>query len=288
MYLLFDEEQKKRVIEDISHLLLVLSIRDRQYLTRDALQLPHMSCLRHMLLSRNDMATELASVVRLKMGDVLPHSWGVVDGLNLRMEEPYEPDVQNAYFNSWLQGCFCSSVFLFRADGPIAWYRVNCPGSWHDARIASPLYEKLQRRCPRPFNILSDTAFPRTKLMANWIWAGRKDGDVEPADRRDARREQQRHAAITYMRQSGEWGMGALQGQFGRLKGILPRDSVKRRKILEVIAHLYNFRCRRVGLNQLRTVYDRVAAGDHILWPDTGLAREGGMDRGAAYYRLVP
>ena len=110
---------------------------------------------------------------------------------------------------------------------------------------------------------------------------------MEPADRREARKQQNRHAAITYMRQSAEWGMRQLQGQFGRLKGVLPRSANQRRKILSVITGSYNFRCRQVGLNQIRTVYDRVSSGDHILWPDTGLAREGGIDRGAAYYRQV-
>lgn len=400
LILTFKEEERERLIANLSHLLVVLSIRDRHFLPRCALQLPHVSGLRHLLLSRNDMAyieilslncaafdfllrafkpvwkqiirpitsslhapqkqlrkgrprstnaryclavtlmwlnswapgkdlqlasgltptvfsvalnmgldilyellptipdaqirwpsveemAELSSVVRLKMGDVLPSTWGMVDGLNLRIEEPFEPDIQNAYFNQWLQGVYCSSVFVFRADGPIAWSRLNCPGSWHDARIAYPLYGKLLRSCPLPYNVVSDTAFPRTKLMESKIWAGRKVGDVEPADRREARKQQNRHAAITYMRQSAEWGMRQLQGQFGRLKGVLPRSANKRRKILAVIAGLYNFRCRQVGLNQIRTVYDRVSSGNHILWPDTGLAREGGIDRGAAYYRQV-
>jgi hypothetical protein len=53
---MFKEEKRERLIANLSHLLVVLSIRDRHFLPRCALQLPHVSGLRHLLLSRNDMA----------------------------------------------------------------------------------------------------------------------------------------------------------------------------------------------------------------------------------------
>ena len=84
----------------------------------------------------------LAEVAKMKIGDDLPYTWGLVDGLNIAIQDPAATDLQNAYYNSWLCGCYCSSVFVFRVDGPIAWCRINCPGSWHDPRIARPLIEK--------------------------------------------------------------------------------------------------------------------------------------------------
>ena len=133
--------------------------------------------------SPQEMA-QLARVVRMNIGDNLPYTWGVVDGLNIAMFEPPDPLDQNAYYNSWLSGCFMSNVFVFRADGPIAWCRLNLPGSWHDAKIARPLYRMLMKYCPHPYNIVSDTAFPRTKDMEGKIWAGLKKDAKMPSDRR--------------------------------------------------------------------------------------------------------
>ncbi|KAJ7325461.1 hypothetical protein DFH08DRAFT_817138 [Mycena albidolilacea] len=57
-------------------------------------------------------------------------------------------------------------------------------------------------------------------------------------------------------RQTAEWGMRALQGSFGRLR--LPLDigdTDARGNLLEICVRLHNLRTRRVGHNQIRTVY---------------------------------
>ena len=38
---------------------------------------------------------------------------------------------------------------------------INAPGSWHDARIARPIYVKLLHHTPDTYYLVADTAFPR-------------------------------------------------------------------------------------------------------------------------------
>jgi hypothetical protein len=73
--------------------------------------------------------------------------------------------------------------------------------------------------------------------------------------RREYKRILELDRAIISQRQAAEWGMGALQGQFGRLRTKLPINSKKRKLILKTIVLLYNYRCDRVGFNQIRTVF---------------------------------
>ena len=56
-------------------------------------------------------------------------------------------------------------------------------------------------------------------------------------------------------RQSAEWGVRAVEGPFKRITVPLPANSYKRYQLLRICVHMYNFRVRFVGLNQLRSVY---------------------------------
>jgi hypothetical protein len=38
--------------------------------------------------------------------------------------------------------------------------QINAPGSWHDSRIAQPIYEKLRTQTPNGFYFVADTVFP--------------------------------------------------------------------------------------------------------------------------------
>lgn len=55
---------------------------------------------------------------------------------------------------------------------------------------------------------------------------------------------------------SGEWSVRALKGRFKRFCVTLLGDSYKRYRLLRICIHIYNFRVRKVGLNQLHTVYE--------------------------------
>ena len=58
------------------------------------------------------------------------------------------------------------------------------------------------------------------------------------------------------MRQSAEWGMGAVQLSFPRLKDTLSYEEYgERRRIMSSLLLLFNLWACLVGINQIRTVY---------------------------------
>jgi hypothetical protein len=62
--------------------------------------------------------------------------------------------------------------------------------------------------------------------------------------------------AITSARQAAEWGMRALQGSFGRLR--MPLDITNhqaRGDLIETCVRLHNLRTRKIGRNQIKSVY---------------------------------
>lgn len=74
------------------------------------------------------------------------------------------------------------------------------------------------------------------------------------------------HQLLSF-RQTAEWGMRTLQGSFGRLRVPLPiNHSELRGDLLEAITRLYNLRARRVGYNQIRSVYMPLWQPDELEW----------------------
>jgi hypothetical protein len=64
------------------------------------------------------------------------------------------------------------------------------------------------------------------------------------------------NAQATSAWQSAEWGMRALQASFPRLKDkFYYEEGGERKRMLKFLVLLYNFRARRVGINQIRSVY---------------------------------
>jgi hypothetical protein len=59
----------------------------------------------------------------------------------------------------------------------------------------------------------------------------------------------------TSLRQASEWGMRGLQGTFPRCKKRLPSNKEKRRRVLECIILVHNFRTEVVGHNQISEVF---------------------------------
>ena len=57
-------------------------------------------------------------------------------------------------------------------------------------------------------------------------------------------------------RQSAEWVVRALKEPFKRITVPLLADVHSCYRIIVSVAHLYNFRVRFAGLNQIRTTYD--------------------------------
>lgn len=110
-----------------------------------------------------------------------------------------------------------------------------------------------ERRCPEPYRLLADSAFPCRREYASKILSVPKEKSL--ASRNRTREDCVRDAVITKHRQAAEWGMRALQASFGRLHLRLPADKAERWLILSVIWKLHNFQVRTVGINQIRTVY---------------------------------
>lgn len=64
------------------------------------------------------------------------------------------------------------------------------------------------------------------------------------------------NAQATSMRQAAEWGMRSLQSAFPRLKDrFIYEENGERRVIMTMMLLLHNLRARRVGINQIKTVY---------------------------------
>lgn len=83
-----------------------------------------------------------------------------------------------------------------------------------------------------------------------------KSGTRLPADPQERAKVQAFDSQLLSYQQAAKWGMRAIQGSFGRL--CIPLDinhAARRGDLLEVIMRLYQIRARRVGINQIRTVY---------------------------------
>ena len=146
---------------------------------------------------------------------------------------------------------------MINMEGVIIACNFNAPGSWHDSRVAQPIYEKLLKETPDGFYLVADTAFPRgTEEIEGRIMAPIKTGqrmcgtDEEIEERFAYDRE-----LLSY-RQTAEWGMRSIQGSFGRLRLPLQiNDKNARGDLIEICFRLHNLRTRRIGYNEIEKVY---------------------------------
>jgi hypothetical protein len=149
---------------------------------------------------------------------------------------------------------------------------LNAPGSWHDSRVARPVYDALRNQTPPGFFLVADTAFPRgarERNMPDRIKAPLKAGDRVPAEAGAQAAVMGYNRQLLTYRQTAEWGMRDFQGSFPRLRLPLPISDVTwRQDMLENMARMHQLRVRRVGVNQIRNVYQPIwkAAEDERLW----------------------
>ena len=169
---------------------------------------------------------------------------------------------------------------LIYGIGEIIACRTNCPGSWHDSRVAEGIYEKLEHETPDGFCVVADSAFPQGHdRIAGKIRVPLKAGQPLPTNLAQRRRLLDLSRSVLSYRQTAEWGMRELQGSFGRLRiplGI--EDMEKRADLIETCFRLHNLRARVVGINHIKNVYvpiwcegtsDRVWEGfEGILFSD--------------------
>jgi len=128
----------------------------------------------------------------------------------------------------------------------------------HDSSIASKAYKLIVELTPEGYAVLADTAFQRLDNAIITTLSIQALIHTTKAQRKES-------AIRSSMRTAAEWGNRGLQGAYPRLTIplLLPVDNNFRQIILLSCIHLYNFRTRLVGLNQIRTVYDSD-------WEETG------------------
>jgi hypothetical protein len=212
-----------------------------------------------------DKMAEWAAMLRVRHPHIL-YGIGFVDGVHQPLECHGEEEVQNANYNGWFASHFTSNIFTFGVDGTIIYCAVNAPGSWHDAIVAQGLYRRLIDYTPAPYYIISDTAFPSNNALATKIMKPLKQdfGDW-PADPLERARLFRFNQQLVSSRQAAQWGMRSLQGSFGRLRMPMPSDDhCFRQLLLNVVSRMHQVRTRLVGVNQIKTVYERA-------WRESGL-----------------
>ena len=172
------------------------------------------------------------------------------------MEKPSNANLQNACYNGWLHATLVTGVFCFGVDGTLVWGKHNVVGSWNDGEISRPFQEKLcdPERNLEGYGVLSDSAFPVAGQTFTRIITPMKDGELEkqPVDLRPA--QARLNSAITSMRQAAEWGMGSVEKVYRRLLIRLPYDKNIRRRRLQTVYRLFNYRVRTTGISQIRSL----------------------------------
>jgi len=199
------------------------------------------------------------------LGGLLSGCFGILDGGRMPCATSGDTDVQNAYWEGFTQAHEVTNLFVFNFFGEIIHAGINFPGSWHDSKVAatSGLYfPKLgDGMPPKGYCLLGNSAFPRVagELQGKIIRA-RKSNEFSgrngvPSNAFLAATEVMLERAMPSERQSAEWGIRSIKGPFKRITVALPNNSYHRKRTLTLVCHLYNYRVRRVGLNQIRTVY---------------------------------
>ncbi|KAG3059819.1 hypothetical protein PC128_g16658 [Phytophthora cactorum] len=105
---------------------------------------------------------ELAKLVQSRE-PLLTHTFGFIDGKNLKVQQPSNADLQNSMYNGWLHTVLVTGTICFAADGCIIWSKHNCPGPWNDSDTSLEFRSKLldPEFCPdTATNVVSDSAFP--------------------------------------------------------------------------------------------------------------------------------
>jgi len=182
---------------------------------------------------------------------------GSMDGLKTPVQNHPDAMWENAMYNGWLHEHYVSSVFVFSPKGVIMMCTLNCPGSWHDSRVAREIYDTLETKTPEEYYLVADSAFPQGAAhIAGKIKVPLRQGQLLPSDPQAQDEQLAFDRQLLSYRQTAEWGMRGLQGSFPRLH--LPLDANDhdgRLQFLENCSRLYNVRAVLVGINQIRSVY---------------------------------
>jgi hypothetical protein len=137
---------------------------------------------------------------------------------------------------------------------------LNAPGSWSDSWISGAIFDKLLHNTPEGFYLVGDTAFPKVAqhLMPRFQ-CPMKAGEVVRGTVEEIEAIRRHNQQLLSYRQGAEWGMRDIQGPFGRLRLPMdPNDHEGRERTLSNCVRLTNLRARRVGISQIKNVYDPI------------------------------
>ena len=81
------------------------------------------------ILWPNENEMEVLSKIMQYKYPYLKGCFGFADGLNIKILNHEDTNIQNAYYNGWLGGTYCSQVICFNILGKIIHCAVNYPGN---------------------------------------------------------------------------------------------------------------------------------------------------------------
>jgi hypothetical protein len=192
-------------------------------------------------------------------------AFGFLDGCRWEIQSCRDPQIQNAYYNGWTSSHNIANLFAFAPDGCIIYSVLNCPGSWNDARLARDggLYDVLSQVNDDEF-LIADSIFPSSAESEHLMGGQKIRRPPRENELQLPSTPEEVHFlwALVAARQSAEWGVASLNRSFPRIRSPwrwTPLDDLhrhRRKNTIETMVHLHNFRTRRMGRNQIRTVWD--------------------------------
>jgi len=178
--------------------------------------------------------------------------WFVMDGVKLYLEASGSGEIQERFYNGWMHDHYVSNLFAFAPSGLIVCCSINAPGCMHDSAVAD--YGKVYDKLEHQYEVTGG------KGVVDSAFSRRRHGFLIKSSQTVASNAPRRTVLVqrdaTSLRQTAEWGMRGFQGSFPRMKDRFHyEEDGERLLMLLTTVHLYNFRTRYVGLNQIRTVF---------------------------------
>ena len=157
----------------------------------------------------------------------------------------------------WLHCVLVTGVFCVGLDGTLVCGRHNCPGSWNDGEMSRALQLKLcdPTLIGEGMKLASDSAFPNRGDLEGKIVTPLKEGDIDRVPPQCRLAMQIMSDSITSLRQAAEWGDGSRLQSISAIDAPVPYNPECRALRLNNIFRLYNFRVRRTGISQIKTVF---------------------------------
>ncbi len=200
---------------------------------------------------------QLAAVMELDFPE-LRGGFAFVDGTMIKIPHIGSEVEQHAYYCIRKSHHAVNNVFIFGVDGIILAACLNSPGSWHDSEVCrvGGLYENI-RSIPEGYFVIGDSAFATKECGTKMKTTRTNSAEVVSPFL----------SALCSARQSVEWGMRAYKSTFRRFSRTLDvRDHQYRKIVFDVSVLLFNLRTKRVGRNQIRTVWMNLLEQDNDLF----------------------